>query len=148
LNNTPSLKYGQTQGFNNNNIFNNPALLSEGSPSQFNSSMFQNNVFQQKQQLNSYSLLMNGSPSFNNFYNNFGNQVGSSNLNQTAIKSLNMSPSSSPSVGISKMVVSPDLTNSNIKMKGNVKSSPQKLSIQIPPSPPISLSINDPTSFM
>ncbi|ORX45570.1 hypothetical protein BCR36DRAFT_372623 [Piromyces finnis] len=150
LNNTPSLKYGQSQGYNNNSIFNNPALLSEGSPSQFNASMFQNNVFQQKQQLNPYSLLMNGgSPSFNNYYNNFGNQINSQNMNQSTMKSLNMNfPSSSSSIGISKMGISPDLATSSIKMKGHSKNSPQKLSIQIPSSSPLSLSMNETTSFM
>jgi len=151
LNNSPSLKYGQTQGFNTNNMFNNPLLSNEGSPSQYNNNIFQNNVFPQKQQLNPYSLLINGQNSFNNYYN-FNNQSSNSNMNQNTMKTLGMgSPSSSPSVGISKMVVSPDLKNSNLqtsmKMKNSTKPSPPKMSIQIPSSPPLSLTIGD-SSFI
>jgi len=153
LNNSPSLKFGQSQGFNGNNLFNNPLLNStEGSPSQFNGNMFQtnnnNNIFQQKQQqINPYSLLMNsGSPSFNSFYSNFGIQGSSPNMNQNTLKGLNIgSPSSSPSSGISK---TQELNNINIqnpiKMKG-AKNSPPKMTIQIPPSPPLSLSVGENT---
>ncbi|KAG4102741.1 hypothetical protein H8356DRAFT_930396 [Neocallimastix lanati (nom. inval.)] len=110
LNNSPSLKFGQSQGFNSNNIFNNPLLSNEGSLSQFNSNVFQNNIFPQKQQINPYSLLMNGgSSSLNNYYSNtntnnnnsFGNQNSSPNLNQNVMKTINKdSPSLSSSVGI------------------------------------------------
>jgi len=149
LSNTPGLKYGQ-------NIFNNSLLSSEGSQSQFNNNMFQNNIFPQKQQINPYSLLMNnnnnGTSSINNYFNNFGNQNSSPNMNQNAMKALNMSlPSTSPSIGISKMGVSPDLNNTNLqatmKMKATTNTSPSNLSIQIPQSPPHSLTIGD-SSFI